>query len=276
MRGLHILYHNACSKALTLSYDDGIEQDIRLINILNNYGLKATFNLNSGIQSSNSFWNDNGVIIRRMELEGLKDVYVGHEVAAHGYTHPFLDRIPREIVVTEVYEDRKLLEKLFGYPVRGMAYPFGTYNKSVMEILKTCGIEYSRTVNSHGGFSLPENFLEWHPTCHHSEPRLMELAKQFLDAKFGFMPLFYLWGHSYEFDVCNNWDVIENFCKLVSGREDIWYATNIEIYDYVKAAQNLRFSADCSIVYNPTAISIWLRMRDKVFVVKPGETLQLI
>ena len=38
---------NGKNKALTFSYDDGVTQDKRLIEIFNKYGLKATFNLNS-------------------------------------------------------------------------------------------------------------------------------------------------------------------------------------------------------------------------------------
>lgn len=34
-------------KAVTFSYDDGVTQDIRLIEMLNRYNLKCTFNLNS-------------------------------------------------------------------------------------------------------------------------------------------------------------------------------------------------------------------------------------
>ena len=37
---------NGMKKALTFSYDDGVTQDIRLIEIFNKYNLKATFNLN--------------------------------------------------------------------------------------------------------------------------------------------------------------------------------------------------------------------------------------
>lgn len=39
---------NGKKKAVTFSFDDGVTQDIRLIEIFNKYGLKGTFNLNSG------------------------------------------------------------------------------------------------------------------------------------------------------------------------------------------------------------------------------------
>ena len=38
-------------RAVTFSYDDGVEQDRHLVELFNTYGMKATFNLNSGIQT---------------------------------------------------------------------------------------------------------------------------------------------------------------------------------------------------------------------------------
>ena len=54
--------------------------------------------------------------------------------------------------------------------------------------------------------------------------------------------LFYLWGHSYEFDNNNNWDHIEKICEKLANRDDIWYATNMEIYEYVTAYNSLIYS----------------------------------
>ena len=123
-------------------------------------------------------------------------------------------------------EDRLILEKLAGYPVRGMSYPNGLYNDIVVEILKATGIEYCRVVETHKNFSMPEDFLRWRGTCHHNE-NLLELGQKFLDQPYKNRPhLMYVWGHSIEFERDNNWDLIENFCKMMSGKEDIWYATD--------------------------------------------------
>ena len=56
---------------------------------------------------------------------------------------------------------------------------YGAYNSQIEEILDACGIEYARTVESTGDFCLPEDFLAWHPTCHHEDERLMALAEKF-------------------------------------------------------------------------------------------------
>lgn len=269
------LFPGGRKKALTLSYDDGVTQDRRLVSIFNKYALKATFNLNSGIQSENDYWINKGKTIRRMNIDEIKEVYIGHEIAIHSLTHPHLEDLPKEMLITEIFEDRKNLEKIFEYPVRGMAYPYGSYNKKVLEVMETCGVEYSRTVNAHEKFNLPENFLEWNPTCHHTNPRLMEITKNFLENDFRSMALLYVWGHSYEFEVDENWQHIEEFCETISNNNSIWYATNIEIIDYLKALDNLRYSTDCKIVYNPTAISLWISVDEKSIEIKSGETIKI-
>lgn len=265
------LFPGATKKAFTLSYDDGITQDRKLLEIFNRYNLKATFNLNSGIQGKEGSFTINDISIRRLDKEELVSLYKGHEIAIHGLTHLSLPDIPRELVVREILEDKKNHEEMLGRPVRGLAYPYGTYNEEVFQVLNSLGVAYGRTVNNHKSFSLPTNWLKWNPTAHHNDPDLMKLAKAFLESNPPGLQLFYLWGHSYEFDLDNNWNVIEHFCEYISNKKDIWYATNIEIREYIDALDRLQFSAELSSVYNPSAISIWLEVNGNNTEIKPGE-----
>lgn len=166
------------SKVLTLSYDDGFVQDIRLIRILDQYGIKGTFNINSGRYLPEDAAREK--YYGRMKLSEAKELYMNsdHEVAVHAFTHPFLEKQKTDEVLTEILNDRKNIEKQYGTLARGMAYPYGTYNNEVIECLKKCGICYSRTVQSTEDFKFPENWLELHPTCHHNNPKLMDLAKK--------------------------------------------------------------------------------------------------
>ena len=266
------------SKVLTLSYDDGVVQDIRLIEILNKHGIKGTFNINTGRYLPEDATREK--FYGRMKLSEAKKLYInsGHEVGVHGLTHPFLEKLKTEEILTEIIEDRKNIEQQYGTLARGMAYPFGTYSDQVVSALEKCGICYSRTVKTTERFDFPENWLTLHPTCRHKNPRLMDLAKKFVEEQCQYHAenwLFYLWGHSFEFDADDNWDVIEKFAEYVGGREDIWYATNIEIYDYVKAYERLETSIDKRIVHNPSSIDVWFRECGEVYCVKGGETLYI-
>jgi peptidoglycan/xylan/chitin deacetylase (PgdA/CDA1 family) len=222
------MFPNKKRKALTLSYDDGVEQDQKLLEILNHYHIKATFNLNSGLQSGASCWKRKNLLIKRLNICTIPGLYQGHEIAVHGLTHPHLETLDTETIRNELEQDKINLERIFGASVQGMAYPYGSYNNTVMEIAGHCGLQYARGVNSTYGFQLPANLMAAQPTCHHSDPRLMELAELFINLKPDTPRLFYLWGHSYEFEADENWQILEDFCKLISCRDDIWYCTNAE------------------------------------------------
>ena len=258
-------------KAVTLSYDDGIRQDKRLIDIMKKNGLRGSFNINGG-RFSDSF---NGETAGVMTREEALDLYIpsGMEVALHGYRHLSLADVPMPLATDEMVADRRAHEALFDRIIRGMAYANGSYNGEVISMLRSLGVTYARTVKSTERFDLPLDWLEWHPTCHHNNPRLMDLAREFVEiSERGYfwarkLSVFYLWGHSYELDNNDNWQVIEEFAEFIGGREDIWYATNGEICDYMRAAESLVYSIDGKIIENPTAIDIYLNLGDRRVIV---------
>ena len=260
-------------KALTLSYDDGTIYDKRLVEILNKSGIKCTFNLNSG-----SFG-----VGRRLSREDALELFASsaHEVAVHGVYHLPLDRIPDPLVLNDILNDRIALENAFDRLVQGMAYAFGTYNDSVIEDLRRCGIKYARTVNATSKFDLPSDWLRWDPTCHHRSACLTELVNEFLTDEGGKSytsqkpSLFYLWGHSYEFNDADNWSLIEEFAEKMGGHEDIWYATNMEVYRYTEAFDRLEYSADGSMIYNPSAIDVYIRYFTNDYVIPAGATVKV-
>ena len=271
---MYICFKDGKRKAMTLSYDDGVVQDIRLSEILKKHGIKCTFNIDSGLFLEDASTREG--YFGRMTREEAVSLYTnsGNEVAVHGFKHKALSRITLSEATYDVIKDREELEKIFGFPIRGMAYAYGAYNEDVIDVLKNCGIVYSRTTKSTNGFNLPSNWLELHPTCHHNNPELMNLLDDFLkaDPYPARSMMFYLWGHSYEFDDNNNWNVIENFAEKAGGDPDVWYATNIEIYDYVNAYRSLISTVDETVVYNPTAIDVWVWDGNNKVCIKAGET----
>lgn len=223
---------NGKMKAVTFSYDDGIVYDRRLVEIFNRYGLKCTFNLNSGIMSGASFWEDGGVEIHRMNANGLPELYRGHEIAVHCLTHADLTRCDDETIRNEVLLDKENLERMFGCEIEGMAYPYGTFNEHIVDIIRECGIKYARTTRSTCGAAVPANLLTLNAAMHHGDKRAFEYINDFLSMKPEEMTqpkMLYIWGHSYEFEVNDNWDLIEEICRLLAGKDDIFYGTNKEV-----------------------------------------------
>lgn len=258
-------FPSGVTKAVTLSFDDGRVHDRRLVEMLNTYGLKSTFHLNSGMLDKEGY----------ITSEEVKTLFSGHEVSAHTTTHPLLDQSPREQIIHEVLDDCRRLEALLQYPIKGMSYPYGTFNERIIETLRSIGMEYSRTVHSHGSLHMPENWLSWHPTCHHKQ--MLEHGEKLLSSKewHNSMCLLYVWGHSYEFEQDNNWELVERFGELIGGKEDIWYATNADIYAYKKAIDSLRFSGDCNIVHNPSALDVWISVKGEPVCIRSGAVVHL-
>ena len=223
------------NKILTFSYDDGVTQDVRLMKLLDKYGMKGTFNLNSQFLGHEGAWHVDGIPVNhsKSKPEDIRFLYEGHEVAAHTLTHPFLPNLPKDEVIRQVEEDRLRLSELCGYEVVGMAYPNGgkNYSDFVSETIEQCTkIKYARTITSTHSFDARENLYQFHPTVwsYGEMDKMFELGKEFLDLKADQTKIFYVWGHAYEFDVRDNWRRMEEFLEMMSGREDISYCTNKE------------------------------------------------
>ncbi|MBE6571009.1 MAG: polysaccharide deacetylase [Ruminococcaceae bacterium] len=273
------------AKAVTLSYDDGCRDDIRMAQTITKYGIKGTFNITTPAEEPN-LWRLTADEIREHILEN------GHEVAVHGACHRAEGTLRPIEGIQDVLECRKNLEKAFGRIIRGMAYPDsgivrfsnGASYSSVKNYLTELDIAYARTLGGdNDSFMLPADWHAWMPTAHHINPQIFEYIDKFLETRTDadiysaarYPRLFYLWGHSFEFERNKDWDKLEKICEKLSGRDDIWYATNIEIYDYVKAYESLIYSADGSMAYNPTLYTIWFDYDKKLYTIKPGETINI-
>ena len=223
-------------KAITFSYDDGVTQDIRLIELLNKYGLKCTFNLNSELLAGRGILNRNGQLISHYKIhpEDVRRVYEGHEIAVHTLTHPNLTQCDEQEVIRQVETDRHNLSQLAGYEVVGMAYPCGGVNNDdrVAEIIKKhTGVRYSRTITTNDSFDPQENLFRFDPTAYHLDfEKMMALGREFVELKTETPKIFYIWGHSYEMDYgADYWVKLEEFFKLISGKDDIFYGTNKDV-----------------------------------------------
>jgi hypothetical protein len=237
-------------KALIMSYDDGSEHDRRLIALLNDYGLRGSFYLNSGKLGAP----------HQVSAGEVCALYQDHEVACHTVNHPDLTQLCDSAIYREVLEDKAVLEDLTGYPVQGLAYPFGCYDDRVMALISTLDIRYARTARSTHNFSIPQQMFAWNTSCHHNDA--LALGKQFLAYEGPEPALFSVWGHSYELDgflsadPSKNWTYMESFCRLLGGHESIYYTTTLDIIDYLDALSKLQWSS--SGVKNISHRTLWL------------------
>ncbi len=220
-------------KIFTLSFDDGTVQDRRFVPMLNQRGIKATFNLNSGLFGTIHDIDHEGIIVNHNEIlpDEVKSLYRGHEIAVHTVHHPNLLLCDDDTVRHEVGDDKRALEALCGYEVVGMAYPGGPFfDDRVISLIRSCGIRFARAVGSTHDFTPPENFLAWYPTSYERDEDLFELGERFISTP---DPddralLFYVWGHSFEFDKLHSWERFTRFLDMMAGRSDIRYMTNRE------------------------------------------------
>jgi peptidoglycan/xylan/chitin deacetylase (PgdA/CDA1 family) len=265
-----MLFPQGKSKALIWSFDDGMVADRKLVKLMNDYGLVGIFHLNSNKLGTKDY----------LTKEEIKNLYKGHEVSGHTLNHPNLTSLSKIDVIYEVLEDRKELERLTAFPVRGMSYPFGNTNDFVIEAISGLGIEYARTVGDTYNFGFPTDFLKWQPTIHmfgktnyipnetandrRELAQFYQLTTDFLKANS--LALFYVWGHSWEYEgPGNKWAEVEKFFKIVSKNPDICYTTQIGLVDYLNAFKNLKFSVDKSMVTNLSSINVFVKINGKVF-----------
>ncbi len=278
-------------KAMTFSYDDGLKADLRLAEIMEKYGAKCTFNINTKAYEK----TDEPEI--QLSLSELKKIASNpnFEIACHGHRHPYYFELPQANVTTDIIKNRLALEEKLGKIVRGFAYPSALgFNEISEAALKAADIVYARTVigamseerlaQRTLNFSLPKNWLRWLPTCHHKNA--LPLYKKFAEAReiISDPYVMYVWGHAYEFENDNNWELLEELLGLCSNNPDIWLATNMELYEYAQAFKKLVFFADGSKVYNPTNIDLWAAIFKSGMPKKPplpivkipaGETVSL-
>ena len=281
MRSVFMRYPDGKAKAVTFSYDDGVMQDKRLAGVFDKYGMKATFNFNCEYMRDDNFTK-----------EEIKDIFLskGHEIAIHGANHRPTGNLRPIEGITDILDCRLELEEKCDSIIRGMAYPdtgiklmgnFGNYDM-VKKYLTELDIAYSRSLGGdNNSFMLPSDFHDWVPSAHHTNPHIMEYIDEFLALDISVKMyharrtprLLYIWGHSYEFDRDNNWDHIEKICSKLANNDEIWYATNIEIYDYVQGYKNLRYSADGHKIYKPNLFTVWIDADSKLYSIEPGETV---
>lgn len=219
-------------KAVTFSYDDGVVYDKPLIDIFNAFGMKASFNLNSGLFEGSAPWDYRMAKVWRPEPFNPA-LYQGHEILFHGSKHAWPTRLSPNELKAEFQDDIEALQAMFSAEIVGGAYAFGDHNEEVETYLRSIGVRFCRTVETTESFTPSENMLAYAASCHHDDDCVFPLIDRFLSMEAPETPqVFYIWGHSYEFAGNGNWDRMEEICRRLSGKADVLYGSNTEVFRY--------------------------------------------
>ena len=243
-------------KYFTLSFDDGLEQDKKVLALMKKYGLKGTFNLNSGmfglqgeVKGIGTFsfqdceagvrhrWPFSYVPHNRIPKDEICEVYAGMEIATHGFLHEALGKVSESEMRSSIRKDKENLEQIAGTTIVGHAYASGSTSSAAEHYLKEQGYLYARAVFPSGNFEFPENPLNFRPSSSVIMKNSMKLVKDFIAAE----PtdrdlLLFFWGHAYEMDYgkgAASWDSLERLFAAISGHDDIVYCTNREAFLHI-------------------------------------------
>lgn len=274
MANIYMRYIDGKAKAFTISYDDGTIWDKKMLDLMKEYGIKGTFNLNSG-RMTPEFKTDSEIFIPIKEDEAY-DFYPKEycSIASHSKDHPTLTKLSVTQITEQLHDDRVSLEKIFKCFIKGHVIPNGPYDDTVIGIGKLCGFKYIRCTDSTLSLDFPKTFFPWQPTCAASNvEKCGSISEKFITETPTSEPfLFYVWGHAHFLEERGKWQYVVDLFKKVSFKDDVWYATNDEIVDYTERFNSLEWSADFKTVYNPSVTPVWFFANGATHSVNPGET----
>lgn len=267
------LYPGGKDRAFNVTYDDGVVQDLRFVELMNRYGLKGTFNLNSELMKTGFSWiHPNGMEVRRLDADTARWLYRGHEIASHTRTHPYLDQLHGAELRRELLEDRQALEDLLGLEVKGFAVPFHYYSSEIAQCARECGFEYARMSEFSRSYVPCNDWYFWKTCFYHIEPGLTEFVEGFLASE-DELAVCQIVGHSYDLDAENLWETMDTILRRVSRDSRIWSCTNLELVRYLKAMEQAKIGE--AGVYNASGIPLWFRIGRDTVMLDPGETFAL-
>lgn len=279
-----MLWPDGRDKCCTLSFDDGTVEDRRVCEMLRSHNLRATFNINTGLLGHSDELHQSGidVVHEKLPLQELAEVYDGFELAVHGYSHAHMGEEPPSMAAYEIIRCKAEIESITHTPVRGMAWPIsydGYWMGDAKKLAKACGICYARTTRrSYDCVGVPSDFLAWDAACSFVEDEMEPIVTKFLKPRpVGCTKpyLLYVWGHGYEATGRDAWNRLEWLFDQVSFKPDVWYASNIEVFDYVQAYRNLVYSATGDYIFNPGRMDVWLLVDDKPVCIPSARTVEI-
>ncbi len=263
------LYPNGKAKAFNITYDDGVTQDIRFVELLNKYNLKGTFNLNSQLMKEEFRWvHETGMVVKRIPVDKVVNLYKKHEVASHTLTHPYMHDMGKAEIMYQLSEDKKNLEQIFNQKISGFAVPFSYYSPLIAECAKECGFEYAICSDESYTYTPPQDYYWWAAGAFHLNPQWRCFAEEFFatDAE---LALCQIVGHSYDLDAENMWEEMESFFSRIAKDDCIESMTNIELVRYLKAIRNATVTDH--YIENNSDARLWFSINGETVCVSANE-----
>lgn len=201
-------------KIFLISFDDGTVWDRRFVRLLNKYGIKATFNLNSGLEDFVWYYEDR-FPVRRQILSESVDLYRGHEIASHSLHHHWLNTLTPPQLSREVGDDCAALKALFGLKEIGFGVPFTACGEREVNIIKK-HVRYIRLSEFSDSFAPPAD--PYHIPIHalYNQPDVREKIARFAQSSLP-VSLFVMAGHSYELEVLEHWEYMESLLQYIQS-----------------------------------------------------------
>lgn len=266
------LYPQGKKKAFNVTYDDGVLQDIRFVELLNKYHLKGTFNLNSSLMATEFAWqHECGEMVKRLPREVVKKLYQGHEVASHTSSHPYMECLSKEEIIQELKEDKEQLSQLFECEICGFALPFSYYNEIIKECVKECGFTYGRISEESYSYAIPNDNFAWKAGIFHLSEQLLTFVQGFLESEEE-LALCQIVGHSYDLDFerrtnYDMWEVMECIFQKIFNDSTILPMTHLEIVCYIEAMKKAVITN--SYIENASEVCLWFEVDGNVVEISP-------
>ena len=220
-------------------WDDGVATDIRLTDMLREYGAKATFNLNPGrapaetlpihwTRLGEELWSYKGFCPGKLATSDWRRVYRGFKVASHCWLHETTGcggTVSEEEFVASALRARKFLEDMFEDECPGFAWPCGMSSPLAVKLMREIGFAYGRTVGQSDDVTDCAEPLLLNASCHFQDRWFL---KKYEQAKSN--GVFYFWGHSYEMLDCEGlWNQLEQKLRMISEDPEAEWCDVIDI-----------------------------------------------
>ena len=203
------------------SWDDGVEDDVRLAELCRRHGARACFNLNPGLHEAvrGHGWMYQGKEVKRLARGELTDVYAGLEIANHTMTHPDLVSLDPARYEEEIGGARRLLQDWFQQPVEGFCYPFGRGDAATQRAVERAGHVMARDAAMIKEIAPGPGFMIIRPHAHFTAGDFWTRFEQAIAAD-GY---FFFWGHSYEIMDEAGWQRMDDlYARLAADPRIAW------------------------------------------------------